>query len=116
MLFLTVSLIAGMVDKLVGLEALVDTLISQDEGQRYVSVGKCVKAMMLNGLGFANRTLYLMPHFFKDKPMERLFGEATKAKYFNDDVLGRVLESIYKYGTSNFYAQLAAQSLKRLGL
>jgi len=75
-----------------------------------------VKAMMLNGLGFANRTLYLMPHFFKDKPMERLFGEATKAKYFNDDVLGRVLESIYKYGTSNFYAQLAAQSLKRLGL
>lgn len=104
-----------MVDEL-GLEELVDTLIPQDEGQRYVSVGNCVKAMILNGLGFANRTLYLMPHFFKDKPMERLFGEALKAEYFNDDVLGRALESIYKYGTSNFYAQLAAQSVKRLGL
>ena len=67
-----------MVDEL-GLEELVDTLIPQDEGQRYVSVGNCVKAMILNGLGFANRTLYLMPHFFKDKPMERLFGEAPNS-------------------------------------
>jgi hypothetical protein len=41
-----------MVDEL-GLEALVDTLIPQDEGQRSVSVGKCVRAMILNGLGFA---------------------------------------------------------------
>jgi transposase len=104
-----------MVDEL-GLEQLVDTLIPQDQGQRYVSVGKCVKAMILNGLGFANRTLYLMPHFFKDKPIERLFGEAIKAEHFNDDALGRALDSIYKYGTSSFYAQLAAQSVKRLGL
>jgi hypothetical protein len=47
-----------------------------------------------------------MPNFFKDKPVERLFGEAIKAEYFNDDALGRALDSIYTYGTSNFYAQL----------
>lgn len=104
-----------MVDEL-GLEQLIDKLIPQAQEQRYVSIGKCVKAMILNGLGFANRTLYLMPHFFKDKPMERLFGEAIKAEHFNDDALGRALDSIYKYGTSNFYAQLAVQSVKRLGL
>ena len=109
------GLIAGMVDEL-GLEELIDTLIPQDQEQRRVCVGKCVKAMILNGLGFANRTLYLMPNFFKDKPVERLFGEAIKAEYFNDDALGRALDSIYTYGTSNFYAQLAAQSVKRLGL
>jgi transposase len=76
-----------MVDEL-GLEELIDTLIPQDQEQRRVCVGKCVKAMILNGLGFANRTLYLMPNFFKDKPVERLFGEAIKAEYFNDDALG----------------------------
>ena len=104
-----------MVDEL-GLELLIDTLIPQDQKQRHVSVGKCVKAMILNGLGFANRTLYLMPHFFKDKPVERLLGEGIKAEHLNDDTLGRAMDSIYDCGTSNFYAQLAAQSVKRLGL
>ena len=104
-----------MVDEL-GLEQLVDTLILQDQEQRHISVGKCVKAMILNGLGFVNRTLYLMPHFFKDKPIERLLGEGIKAEHLNDDVLGRALDSIFKYGTSDLYAQLAAQSVKRLGL
>ena len=68
------GLISAMVDEL-GLVSLIDTLIPQDHKQRHVSVGTCVKAMILNGLGFANRTLYLMPHFFKDKPIERLLGE-----------------------------------------
>ena len=105
-----IGLIAGMVDEL-GLELLIDTLIPQDQQQRHVSVGKCVKAMILNGLGFANRTLYLMPHYFKDKPVERLSGESIKAEYLNDDVFGRALDDIYNVGASNFYAQLAAQSL-----
>jgi transposase len=109
------GLIAGMVDEL-GLESLTDTLIDQDQKQRHVSVGKCLKAMILNGLGFANRTLYLMPHFFKDKPIERLLGENIKAEHLNDDTLGRAMDSIHAYGTSNLYTQLAAQAVKRLGL
>ena len=109
------GLISAMVDEL-GLEELVDTIIPQDQKYRHVSVGKCVKAMILNGLGFANRTLYLMPHFFKDKPIERLLGEGIKAEHLNDDKLGRAMDSISDCGTSNFYAQLAAQSVNRLGL
>ena len=109
------GLISAMVDEL-GLVSLIDTLIPQDHKQRHVSVGTCVKAMILNGLGFANRTLYLMPHFFKDKPIERLLGEGIKAEHLNDDTLGRAMDSVCDYGTSNFYAQLAAQSVNRLGL
>ena len=56
------GLIAGMVDEL-GLPKLIDTVIKQDHEQRQVSVGTCVKAMILNGPGFVNRVLYLMPHF-----------------------------------------------------
>jgi transposase len=109
------GLVAGMVDEL-GLESLVDRVIVQDHKQRNVSIGKCIKAMILNGLGFVNRTLYLMPHFFKDKPVELLLGEGIKAQYLNDDTLGRALDAIYDYGATDLYAQLAAQSVQKLGL
>ena len=104
-----------MVDEL-GLVSLIDALIIQDRQQRQVSVGQCVKAMILNGLGFVNRTLYLMPHYFKDKPVERLLGEGIQAEHLNDDALGRALDTIYAYGPSDLYGQLAFQSVKRLGL
>ena len=87
------GLIAGMVDEL-GLPELIDTVVKQDHEQRQVSVGQCVKAMILNGLGFVNRALYLMPHFFKDKPVERLLGDGIKAEHLNDDALGRALDTI----------------------
>lgn len=109
------GLIAGMVDEL-GLPELIDTVIKQDHEQRQVSVGTCVKAMILNGLGFVNRALYLMPHFFKDKPVERLLGEGVVAEYLNDDALGRALDAIYAYGPEALYGQLTAQAVKRLGL
>ena len=109
------GLIAGMVDEL-GLAELIDTVIKQDHDQRQVSVGVCVKAMILNGLGFVNRALYLMPHFFKDKPIERLLGKGIEAEHLNDDALGRALDAIYAYDAEKLYSQLAAQSVKRLGL
>lgn len=109
------GLIAGMVDEL-GLTELIDTVVEQDHEQRQVSVGLCVKAMILNGLGFVNRALYLMPHFFKGKPVERLLGKGVQAEHLNDDALGRALDAIYAYGPEMLYGQLAAQSVKRLGL
>ena len=109
------GLIAGMVDEL-GIPELIDTVIKQDHDQRQVSIGLCVKAMILNGLGFVNRALYLMPHFFKDKPIERLLGKGIEAEHLNDDTLGRALDAIYASDPEMLYAQLAAQSVKRLGL
>ena len=104
-----------MVDEL-GLVELIDAVIIQDHEQRVVSVGQCVKAMVLNGLGFVNRALYLMPHFFKDKPISRLLGEGIEAEHLNDDTLGRAMDTIYAYDAEQLYGQLAAQSVKRLGL
>ena len=57
-----------------------------------------------------------MPHFFKDKPVERLLGEGITAEQLNDDALGRALDAIYAYGPEQLYGELAAQSVKRLGL
>ena len=109
------GLVAGMYDEL-GIGQLLDRLLVQDEERRTVSLGQLVKAMVLNGLGFANRALYLTPLFFQDKPLERLLGPGIEAEHLNDDALGRALDRIYAYGPSRLYAQLAAQAVQKLGL
>lgn len=109
------GLVSGMFDEL-GLGELIDQLIPQDHKKRNVSVGQAVKAMVLNGLGFMNRALYLTPKFFKDKPVDRLIGEGIEAFHLNDDVLGRALDDIFAYNPTKLYSHLAAQSVSRLGL
>ena len=68
------GLVAGMIDELRIVE-IIDQEIKQDFDQRQVTVGQAVKAMILNGLGFANRRLYLATHFFENKPTEQLIGK-----------------------------------------
>jgi transposase len=58
------------------------------ESRRDVSVGTAVVAMILNGLGFANRQLYLVPQYFANKPVEHLLGEGITADMLNDDCEG----------------------------
>jgi len=109
------GLVAGMYDEL-GIGYLLDQMIYQDEDKRIVSVGQAVKAMVLNGLGFANQTLYLMPHFFQDKPLERLLGSGIEAEHLNDDVMGRTLDKLYSYNVNQMYSILAARAIRRLRL
>jgi transposase len=91
-------------------------MIPQDLDQRRVSVGMAVKAMILIGLGFAQRALYLTPHFFKGKPVDRLLGAGLTAEQLNDDALGRALDAIYAFGVEAFYYLLAVGVVKHLGL
>jgi len=107
------GLVAGMYDEL-GIGDLLNQMIYQDEEKRVVSIGQAVKAMVLNGLGFVNHTLYLMPHFFQDKPLDRLFGTGIKPEHLNDDVMGRTLDKLYSYDVSNIYSILAARAVHRL--
>jgi transposase len=109
------GLVAGLYDEL-EIGKLLDTLIPQDFEQRDVSIGQAVKAMVINGLGFTQRTLYLMPKFFQDKPVELLIGAGITAEKLNDTTLGRALDSLYETGVTELYASIAAQAVKKLGL
>jgi len=109
------GLVAGMCDEL-GISSLIDRVIPQDTEKRKVSVGQSIKAMILNGLGFAGRALYLTPLFFQDKPVDRLIGAGIEAEHLNDDVLGRSLDKIYEYGPEQLYSQCAVQAVNRLDL
>lgn len=109
------GLVAGMYDEL-GLGEVLDRSIPQDTSQRQVTVGQAVKALVLNGLGFINRALYLAPQFFADKPTERLIGEGILPEHLNDDMLGRALDTLYEHDVTALYTLISAQACRRLGL
>ncbi len=109
------GLVAAQFDEL-GLVELIDSLIIQDRTSRNVSVGQAIKAMVINGLGFANHTLYLMPAFFEDKPVERLMGQGITASDINQNLLGRSLDVIHEFGETQLYAALSTHAVKQLGL
>src|SRR5829696_7966061 len=109
------GLVAGMFDEL-GIGELVDEMVPQDLSQRKVSVGQALKAMVLNGLGFANRRLYLMPEFFRNKPTERLVGAGISPEHLNDDALGKALDALYAFGLTELYRLIARRAAERLGL
>ena len=89
----------------------------QNPETRIVTAGDAVKAMVLNGLGFVNQQLYLVPRFFQDKPTSRLLAPLLiEAKHLNDDALGRALDTLYAYGVTALYSLIAATAAERLGL
>ena len=57
--------------------------------------GEAMAAMILNGLGFANRPMSLTPQFFANKPLDLLFREGLCAEMFNRFKLGRTLDEAY---------------------
>jgi transposase len=90
------GLVAGMFDEL-GIGDVIDQVTHQNPELRDLTVGEAVKAMVLNGLGFINQALYLVPRFFQNKPTSRLVSPRIAPEQLNDDALGRALETLYAY-------------------
>jgi transposase len=109
------GLVSGMIDEL-GLVSQIDSLMSVQNKERDVSIGTICKALIINGLGFVQRTLYMVPSFFADKPIELLLGAGIKADQLNDTTVGRALEDIHNYGCTELYAGLVPQICEKLGL
>ena len=108
------GLVAGMFDEL-GLGDVIDQATQQNPDMRDLTVGEAVKAMVLNGLGFINQALYLVPRFFQHKPTSRLIAPRVAPAHLNDDALGRAVDTLYAYGVTELYRLMAATAAKRLG-
>jgi transposase len=72
--------------------------------------------MVLNGLGFSNRQLYLVSQFFDDKPVEHLLGPGLSAADLNDDCLGRTLDWLYAHDVTTLFAGLALRARRTFGV
>jgi transposase len=107
------GLVAGVCEE-IGLAAYRDRLAG--ETKHHVSMGTATVAMILNGLGFSNRRLYLVPQFFANKPVERLLGPGIEAADLNDDCLDRTLDWLYAQDPTQVCAGIATQARKIFGV
>lgn len=107
------GIVAGICHEIELVEC-VDTVAGEDG--RKVSVGKAVLQMVLNGLGFVSRPLYLAPEFMAGKPIDILIGEGLTAEDFNDDCLGRALDRLYEVGVTEVFAYVAAHAVAVMGI
>lgn len=108
------GIVSGVCEE-IGLVSLIDSKTNSDE-QRKVSIGTATKAMILNGLGFANRTLYLTPDFFADKPVDVLLGEDIEAEDLNSHSLGTALDALYYGGISEIFHTVSLQAIRIYGI
>ena len=99
------GLVAGTCNEL-GIAKYVDTIIPPDPQQK-VTTGQAIVAMIINGLGFSNRTLYLFPQFFEKKPVDILIGKGLTAEDLNDDTIGRSLDRMSSYGCTELFSSVA---------
>ena len=109
------GVVAGICHKL-GISERIDVLLDGKDSRRKVSIGQAVTAMIINGLGYTNRTLYMMSDFFRGKPIQKLLQADIDASDLNDDVLGRALDSIHEYGTNKLFSELSFQIGKKFNL
>ncbi len=107
------GIVAGVCQE-IGLASYLDTRAGN--GPQQVSIGTATVAMILNGLGFSNRRLYLVPQYFANKPVEHLLGPGITAEMLNDDCLGRALDWLYENDPTTLFAGIALQARKVFGI
>jgi len=101
------GIVAGTFHKL-GLTQIIDRALPKI-GQHHLSSSQILLALILNGLGFTERRLYLFPEYCKHLDLERLIGHEVTAKNLNESVIGRLLDSIYAYGPTQLFTDLVTQ-------
>ena len=107
------GIVAGICQE-IGLVASLDALAGPS--QQDVSIGTATVAMILNGLGFSNRRLYLVSQFFATKPVEHLLGPGISAEQLHDGCLGRTLDWLYAHDLTTLFAGIARRAWQRFGI
>ena len=107
------GLVAGMCDK-IGISEIVDQACGTQAKNKNLTFGQCVKCMILNGLGFVSRTLYLYSEYFEDKPIDHLLGICIESDQIDDNVLGRTLDKLFSMGVTELYTKIALRAMQTL--
>lgn len=64
------GIVAGIIDD-IGIVEKINNIFSIDSREN-INTGEVVKAIILNGLGFVSKPLYLFSQFFDDQALENL--------------------------------------------
>ncbi|MBT6843220.1 MAG: IS1634 family transposase [Candidatus Melainabacteria bacterium] len=94
---------------------IIDSLMPAGNRKK-LSFGQLVEGMIVNGLGFTTKPLYLTPMFFEDTAVETIFGDGIKAEDFSDDSLGRCLDKMSEFGIEEIFSRIAYQACKKFAV
>jgi transposase len=108
------GIIAGIFDAL-KIGEVIDGVMPK-QGSKNLPHSTIIKAMILNGLGFTHQRLYLFPNYFMTIPTEKLLGEGISPSDLNDDVVGRTLDAIYRYGATELFNQITLHVMGQFSL
>lgn len=101
------GLVAGTCKEL-EISDIIDYLIPPDPQQK-VTTGQAVVSMIINGLGFSNRRLYLYPQFFENKPIPFLLKKNITSDDLNDDTIGRAMDRVFNYGCTELFYYVSSK-------
>ena len=96
------GIIAGICKDL-NLSSIANSYLEKRNIHPKVTAGDAIVALILNGLGFVTRSLYMTSKFFEGKPVDRLLGNGISANDLNDDTLGRALDAIADFGAEKLF-------------
>lgn len=105
------GIVAGIIDD-IGIVEKINEIFLIDSREK-INTGEVVKAIILNGLGFVSKPVYLFSQFFEDKAIEHLLGKGIKPEDLNDDKLGRVMDKLYRYGLTKVFLIIALEVVKK---
>ena len=108
------GIVAGIFDVL-KIGEVIDKVLPK-QGSRNLPYSILIKAMILNGLGFTRQRLYLFPNFFMTIPTEKLLGKDIVPSDLNDDVVGRTLDAVYRYGATELFNEITLNVMKQFSL
>jgi transposase len=98
----------------IGIVGTIDKILPPDPSMK-ISHGECIKLMVINGLGFTSRPLYLEAQFFSSRPVNRFLMKDCEDA-INDDRLRRTLDQIFSSGCDPLFASIASQAALRFGI
>jgi transposase len=105
------GLAAGVFDEL-GISEVIDEAIPKTRDHK-LPHSAIIKGLVINGLGFAERRLYIYPSYFKDLALERLFGPGVSPEDFNEDTVGRTLDRINRFGSTRLFNLIAMKCMQK---
>lgn len=105
------GIVAGLIDE-IGIIETINSRLGIDAREK-ISAGVIVKAILINGLGFVARPLYLFSQFFEDKGIKILLGEGIEIAHINKDKIGRVMDKLYRYGLNNLFIEIVLSVIKK---
>jgi transposase len=102
------GIVSAMCDE-INLVGVIDQLIPPDS-RATMTIGETVKLMVINGLGFTSRPLYLEAQFYASKPIERFLGRSCASEEVSDDRLGRTLDACFNFGCTSLFSTVASKA------